>query len=70
MLSILGNRSVYYSVIVYLLIIFILFQVKPKFLYTEENEMKKWGIGEDKILFPVYIIAMIISIFTLFFLSI
>ena len=66
-----GERTALsYALIVYAFTLFVLFHIKPSFAYTKEGDMKEWGIGEEKSMFPVYVISMIISIVSLFILSI
>ena len=66
-----GERTALsYSLILYAFTLFVLFNVKPQFAFKEDGEMKEWGIGENKTMFPIYIVAMIISIVSLFFLTI
>ena len=66
-----GNRKeLSYSLIIYIFSLFVLFSIKPSFAYNDKKEMKGWGIGEDKTIFPIYIISIIISILSLFFLTI
>ena len=66
-----GERTALsYSLIIYAFILFILSNIKPSFAYKEDGKMKKWGIGEGKTMFPIYIISMIVSVISLFFLTI
>lgn len=66
-----GNRvALSYSLIIYAFTLFVLFNIKPEFAFKEDGEMKQWGIGEDKTMFPIYVIAVIISIISLFILTI
>ena len=62
----LNKRPILISVIIYLMINYILFELKPSQLFIN-NKMKQFGIGKNKTLFPVYGISLIISIFSLIF---
>ena len=64
------RKALSYSLILYAFVLFVLFNVKPSFSFNEEGEMKQWGIGEGKSMFPVYIVAMLISIVGLFMMTI
>ena len=66
-----GNRkALSYSLIIYIFSLFVLFNIKPSFSFNEEGEMKEWGIGDKKTMFPIYIVSIIVSILSLFFLTI
>ena len=66
-----GERvALSYSLILYAFILFVLFTVKPSYAYKEDGSMKDWGIGDDKTMFPIYIVSMILSIIGLFVLNI
>lgn len=66
-----GERTALsYSLILYFFTLFILFNIKPSYAYTKDGKMKQWGIGSEKILFPLYLIAMVISVFGLFIFNI
>ena len=58
------------SLMVYIFSLFILFIVKPEWCFDEDQKLKEWGIGKDKTMFPVFVIAMIISILALFLMTI
>lgn len=60
-----NRRPLYLSIFFYIFIIFILFQMKLSYFFNEEDKLKEWGIGENKVLFPIYIVSLIISIFLL-----
>ena len=64
------RKALSYSLIIYAFVLFILFNIKPVFSFNEDGEMKQWGIGNEKTMFPVYIVAMIISIISLFMMTI
>ena len=64
------RKALSYSLVLYALVLFVLFNIKPSFSFNEEGEMKQWGIGKEKTMFPVYVVAMLISIVGLCFMSI
>jgi hypothetical protein len=66
-----GERiALSYALILYAFTLFVLFTLKPSYAYKEDGNMKVWGIGDNKTMFPIYIVAMIISIIGLFVLNI
>ena len=65
-----GDRiALTHSLIIYAFALFVLFNMKPEFAF-KDGEMKQWGIGEEKTMFPIYIVAMIVSVISLFVLTI
>ena len=58
------------SLMVYIFSLFVLFIVKPDCCFDEEQKLKEWGIGKNKTMFPVFVIAMIVSIISLFLMTI
>ena len=65
-----GKQALTNSLGVYIFSLFILFILKPSFGFNEEGKIREWGIGDEKTMFPIYIISMIVSIVSLFFLTI
>jgi len=62
-----SQRAFLYACFVYLSIIFVLYQMKPSYFFdTTTKQPKKWGVGTDKILFPIYIVATVFGIISLF----
>ena len=59
-----------YPLILYALVLFVLFNIKPSFSFNNDGSLKEWGIGNDKTMFPVFIIAMIICVPALFLMTI
>ena len=66
-----GERiALSYALILYAFTLFVLFTVKPAYAYKEDGDMKDWGIGDNKTMFPIYIVSMIVSVIGLFVLNI
>ena len=66
-----GERTALsYSLILYALVLFVLFNVKPSFSFNEDSSLKEWGIGDNKTMFPVFIVAMLICVPALFLMTI
>ena len=58
------------SLMIYIFSLFALFIAKPSFCFNEDGKLKEWGIGNDKTMFPAFIVSMIISIISLFMMTI
>jgi hypothetical protein len=56
------KTEISYAILLYIFIIILSFSCKPPMFFNEDGKMKLWGIGEEKTLFPIFIIALIISI--------
>jgi hypothetical protein len=61
-----NKRPILISALIYILIIYILYEIKPEQLFIN-GKAKQFGVGKDKTLFPIYIISLIISIFSLIY---
>jgi len=61
-----SQRAFLYACFIYIFIIISLYQTKPSYFFDETNQPKKWGVGSDKILFPIYIVATVFGIISLF----
>jgi len=62
-----SQRAFLYACFVYIATIFILYQMKPTYFFDSiTKQPKKWGVGADKILFPIYIVATVFGIISLF----
>lgn len=57
------NNIVLSSIIVFLIIFSCLYQIKPKFLFNNDNSLKDFGIGyKNKTIFPLWIFSIVIGI--------
>jgi len=57
-----NKKPLFYTIIIYLFINIFLHFLKPNFCYNN-NKKLKWGIGENKTLFPSLLFSLIFSIF-------
>lgn len=58
-----AENPVYNTIIVFIVVILIIFIIKPDFTYdNEKKRFKKFGFAKNKTLFPIYIIAFIMAI--------
>lgn len=46
-----NNIPIYNAIIIYVIFILILYILKPKFFFNEENQFKSFGINEGETLF-------------------
>lgn len=52
-----------YTICIYLSINIFLYFLKPNFCYNNDKKLK-WGVGENKTLFPSLLFSLIFSIFS------
>jgi len=57
-----SKKPLLYTIFIFLFINYVLFFLNPN--NNDDNMELKWGIGEDKILFPYLLFSFIFSIFT------
>ena len=65
----LESSPLYYSITIYIVMNIILFTLKPKIFFSDVGVAKGWGVGEEKVLFPSFIISLILSIISFFVMS-
>ncbi len=58
-----NKTSLLYTICIYLSINIFLYFLKPNFCYNDNGENLKWGIGENKTLFPSLLFSLLFSIF-------
>ena len=65
-----NRTALTYTLVLYALVLFVLFNVKPSFSFNKDDSLKEWGIGNDKTMFPVFIVAMLVCVPALFLMTI
>ena len=56
------------AIILYLLIVIIILIIKPKSLFDSKGNSKQFGVGrEDKTIFPVWLLFLLIAIICYYF---
>ena len=60
-------NSLKISVAVYLTTFFILVVLKPSMCFTEDNEIKSFGVQDDCTLYNIYVISFFFALITYFF---
>lgn len=61
------KKELFYGIFIYIFSLIILWIGKPSLCFNNKGKIKKWGIGEDKTMYPIFIISLSISIISLFF---
>lgn len=60
------NECVKNALIVYIGIVFLIYLNKPKLMFKEDGELKKYGLGRDKTLFSFPVCCITLAIITFF----
>ena len=58
----LKNRRFQIALVLYLIIIGILIFINPTFLYDKNKKVKILGLGDNKTLFPLWLIIFVIAV--------
>ena len=67
-LNVIHQSPVKSAIILYLLIVIIILILKPKTLFDSKGNSKQFGIGrEDKTIFPVWLLFLLIAIICYYF---
>lgn len=66
-----GMNPLYYTFLVFAIIMALIYYSKPKIIFDDKGRLKSFGIGKNKTLLPLPILAIIIAIFiyTVFYFS-
>ena len=57
------SRRLQISFILYLVIVGAIVFLNPRFLYDKEGKVKIFGIGDNKTLFPLWLIIFVVAVF-------
>ena len=56
------ENNIAIAVILYLLLISIIIYLKPRIIFTKDSRIKRFGTGQNKTLYPFWLVAIIIGI--------
>ena len=62
LLNLKNKKPLFYTILIYFFINIFLHFLKPDFCYDDDKKLK-WGIGNNKTLFPPLLFSLIFSIF-------
>lgn len=51
------------TILSYIIIIIILYIIKPSFMFTKDGYVKKFGLKKEETIFPIWLFSIIISLF-------
>ena len=57
------------SILIYLLIISLIIYLKPKMIFTKNGKIKSWGLSDNKTIYPLGLVVLVIAILCYFFIS-
>ena len=57
------SRRLQISFILYLVIVGAIVFLNPRFLYDKEGKVKIFGMGDNKTLFPLWLIIFVVAVF-------
>ena len=60
------ENSLTISIILYLFLISLVIYLKPKLIFTEDGDIKKFGTGNRKTIYPLWLIVLITSIISFY----
>ena len=58
------SRRLQISFILYLVIVGAIVFLNPRFLYDKEGKVKIFGMGDNKTLFPLWLIIFVVAVFS------
>jgi len=56
------ENSVTIAIILYLFLISLVVYYKPRIIFTQESRIKRFGTGKNKTIFPLWLVAIVLSI--------
>ena len=58
------------SIIIYLIVVIIIWCVKPRFLFDEDGNFKQFGVGQNKkTIFPLWLILVLLGVIIYFIIA-
>ena len=67
------KNLIFFSVLIFLIIFFVVYHIKPAFLFNQDGSIKFFGLGyKNKTIIPLWLFTLSLSIFsyiTIFYLT-
>jgi len=60
------ENSLTVSIVLYLFLISLVIYLKPKLIFTEDGDIKKFGTGQKKTIYPLWLIVIITSVISFY----
>tara|TARA_B110000495_G_C22931294_1_gene544413 strand:+ start:498 stop:722 length:225 start_codon:yes stop_codon:yes gene_type:complete len=58
------------AILIFIIFSFIIYNVKPKFFFKENNDFRDFGIGGDKTIVPYWLFTLVIGLLSYLFICI
>ena len=66
-----SGNTIHISILLYLLTMIVIWILKPNMIFNKKGEAKEFGVGRnDRTILPLWLVAIVISIITYYFVSI
>jgi len=56
------NKRLQIALLLYVIVIGVIIFINPKFMYDKEGKIKIFGLGDNKTLFPLWLIIFVIAV--------
>ena len=60
------NSRVIYSIVFYILLMILIIVSKPSIMFTKSNEVKEFGISDEKTMFSLGVFTVVIAIISFY----
>lgn len=57
------DKNLQFVILIFVAVVFILFRQKPNIMFKKNGKPKEFGSGKDKTITPVWLVALIVSLF-------
>ena len=61
------NDNLIFTIIVYLIISYVLYNSKNNIMFDNNGKFKKFGLNKDETIFPFWLVSLIIGLFIYYF---
>ena len=56
------NDNLIYSIVIYLIICYVLYNSKNKYMFNENGKFKQFGLKPSETIFPFWLVALVLGI--------